>query len=76
MASRFFSQFKERDLVGSSPKGPATGPSGSTGEMAPKGPVTERTASWPDAGPKGPTPFNKTTKWPVVKTTAKKAGLS
>lgn len=74
MSSRFYSQFRQKKIR--APKGPSTAPMGSTGEAAPSGPVTERTAEWPEAGPSGPAPFNKITKWPVVKNTAKKAGLS
>ena len=74
MASRYFSEFKQKKLT--APKGPSTAPQGSTGEMPPKGPVSETTAAWPEAGPCGPAPFNKTTKWPVVKTSARKYGVS
>ena len=72
MASRYYTVFRERKVSGARRR-PSPGIPGAT--AAPSGPVTETTAAWPDVTPHGPADLNRATKWPVVKTAAKKAGL-
>lgn len=72
MSARRFSQFKQR-RTRTSGKAPAPGMPGEAPAAALPG---ERTAAWPSAGRVGPMPFNRATKVPVVKTTARKQGLA
>jgi hypothetical protein len=70
MAGRWYSEFDQRKVgaSGSSPA-PKAGP-----DNKPK--ITETEVNWP--GPPGAAPgvgFNRKTKWPVVKTRARKAGV-
>lgn len=69
MASRYFSEFKEKKLAAKGRR--PTGPKG----VAPTASITERTARWPDPTPHWATSFNRTTKVPVVKTRTKKGGI-
>ena len=73
MSSRYFSEFKDRKL--GTPKTPPTpGPKGAPGAEAAKTKVTERTAPWPTPGPMRKTGFNRKTKMPTVKVSARHAG--
>lgn len=71
MASGYHTPFRARK---SGKTGGVVRPGGPDG-ITPKAPAHEKTARWPSAGPEGPNPFNKRTRWPVVKTTAAKQGI-
>lgn len=73
MASRYRTPFKQRKTRATGPA-PKPGSAGTPGAEAQGGDVKETTASWPSAGPAGSMPFNRTTKWPVVKDAAAKQG--
>ena len=70
MASRYHSSLKQKKIR--APRGPKPGLEGEVPSSAPRG---ETTAPWPSAGPAGPMPFNRGTRWPIVKTTARKEGI-
>lgn len=74
MASRYFSEFKEKRIGG--PKTtPAPGPKGQAGWEAAKTRVTERTAAWPTPGPTRKGSIFNRKRMPTVKTAAKQAGV-
>ncbi len=71
MASRYYTQFKQKK-AGASGGGQKPGYEGTS----PSASVSEKTANWPGAaGPVDSAGFNRKTKYPVVKTTAKKQGV-
>ena len=70
MASRFYSEFKERKTraLAKPPKTPqGSKPSG--------GPVSETTVNWPSAGPSGGPGWNRKWKVPILHSHPKKQGL-
>ena len=74
MASRYFSEFADHRIGRPNPP-PAPGGKGVPGAEAAKQKVTERTASWPTPGPmRAGGGFNRKTKVPTVKVSAKHAG--
>lgn len=71
MASRYRTPFKERKAGRSGGVVPTAQPGTTPSEQFPG----EKTANWSSAGPAGPMPFNKGTRFPVVKTRAAKQGI-
>lgn len=75
MAAHAFSQFTSRKSTVPSSKAGTRASRKRGRSSSPPPSMTERTAAWPAPGPISSFSFNRTTKVPVVKTRAAKAGV-
>lgn len=72
MANRHYTEFPERKLPEGGGEKPVQAREGKTQKG---GPVKATETAWPKPGPTWGTSFNRTTKWPVVRTRVVKHGV-